>query len=61
MNTISIVTFILATGSVALFTYRIVIGMKKSDKPIPIYKNGHGIRELIEQLQRQARELKEEK
>ena len=25
--------------------------MKKSDKPIPIYKNGHGIRELIEQLQ----------
>ena len=35
--------------------------MKKSDKPIPIYKNGHGIRELIEELQRQARELKEEK
>ena len=34
--------------------------MKKSDKPIPIYNNGHGIRELIEQLQRQARELKEE-
>ena len=35
--------------------------MKKSDKPIPIYNKGHGIRELIEQLQRQSRELKEEK
>jgi len=35
--------------------------MKKSDKPIPIYKNGHGIHELIRELQRQAKELKEEK
>ena len=31
MNTISIITFILATGSVAFFTYRIVQKMKRSD------------------------------
>ena len=35
--------------------------MIKSDKVIPIYKNGYGIHELIRELQRQARELKEEK
>jgi|TARA_B110000902_G_scaffold260981_1_gene334894 hypothetical protein len=29
-----------------------------SDKIIPIYKNGHGIHDLIVELQRQARELK---
>ena len=29
----------------------------KSDKIIPIYKNGHGIHEVIAELQRQAREL----
>ena len=40
MNTISIVTFILATGSVALFTYRIVIGMKKSDNVTEEYFTG---------------------
>ena len=32
-----------------------------SDKIIPIYKNGHGIHELINELQRQARELEKKK
>ena len=40
MNTISIITFILATGSVALFTYRIVKGMKKSDSATEEYFTG---------------------
>jgi len=40
MNTISIITFILATGSVALFTYRIVKGMKKSDNATEEYFTG---------------------
>jgi hypothetical protein len=31
MNTISIISFIVATGAVAFFTVRIVRGMKKSD------------------------------
>lgn len=31
--------------------------MITSDKVIPIYKNGHGIHEVIKELQRQAREL----
>jgi hypothetical protein len=30
-----------------------------SDKVIPIYKNGYGIHELIRELQRQSKELKE--
>ena len=29
----------------------------KSDKIIPIYKNGVGIHEVLDQLQRQAKEL----
>ena len=40
MNTISIVTFIFATGSVAFFTYRIVKKMKKSNNPIEEYFTG---------------------
>lgn len=40
MNTISIITFILATGSVAFFTYRIVTGMKKSDNVTEEYFTG---------------------
>ena len=40
MNTISIITFILATVSVAVFTYRIVQGMKKSDNPTEEYFTG---------------------
>ena len=34
--------------------------MIKSDKIIPIYKNGHGIYELIKELQKGARELKKQ-
>ena len=34
--------------------------MIKSDKIIPIYKNGHGIYEVIEELQKGARELKKQ-
>lgn len=34
--------------------------MVKSDKVIPIYTNGHGIHELIRELQRQSIELKEQ-
>ena len=34
--------------------------MIKSDKIITVYKNGHGIYELIEELQRQSRELKKQ-
>ena len=40
MNTISIITFIIATGAVAFFTYRIVIGMKKSDDVTEEYFTG---------------------
>tara|TARA_B110000240_G_scaffold196261_1_gene247990 strand:- start:5903 stop:7531 length:1629 start_codon:yes stop_codon:yes gene_type:complete len=40
MNTISIMTFIIATGAVAFFTYRIVIGMKKSDNVTEEYFTG---------------------
>jgi len=40
MNTISIVTFILATGSVAYFTYRIVKKMKKSNNATEEYFTG---------------------
>ena len=40
MNTISIITFIIATGAVAFFTYRIVIGMKKSDNITEEYFTG---------------------
>lgn len=40
MNTISIITFILATGSVALFTYRIVQKMKRSDNATEEYFTG---------------------
>ena len=40
MNTISIVTFILATGSVAYFTYRIVQKMKKSNNATEEYFTG---------------------
>ena len=32
----------------------------KSDKIIPIYKNGHGILEVIAELQKGARELKKQ-
>ena len=32
----------------------------KSDKVIPIYKNGHGIYELIKELQKGARELEKQ-
>ena len=32
----------------------------KSDKVIPIYKNGHGIYEVIAELQKGARELKKQ-
>jgi hypothetical protein len=32
----------------------------KSDKIIPIYKNGHGIYELIAELQKGEKELKKE-
>jgi hypothetical protein len=34
MNTISIISFVLATGAVAFFTYQIVRRMKKSDTPL---------------------------
>jgi SSS family solute:Na+ symporter len=40
MNTISIMTFIIATGAVAFFTYRIVIGMKQSDNVTEEYFTG---------------------
>ena len=40
MNTISIITFIIATGAVAFFTYRIVVGMKKSDDITEEYFTG---------------------
>ena len=40
MNTISIITFIIATLSVALFTYRIVQKMKKSDSATEEYFTG---------------------
>ena len=40
MNIISIATFILATSSVAFFTYRIVQGMKKSDNASEEYFTG---------------------
>ena len=40
MNTISIITFILATGSVAFFTYRIVQKMKRSDNATEEYFTG---------------------
>ena len=40
MNTISIMTFIIATGAVAFFTYRIVIRMKKSDNVTEEYFTG---------------------
>ena len=34
--------------------------MIKSDKVIPIYKNGHGIYEVIAELQKGARELEKQ-
>ena len=34
--------------------------MIKSDKIIPIYKNGHGIYEVIAELQKGARELEKQ-
>ncbi len=37
MNTISIISFVLATGAVAIITYRIVHGMKKSDNAAEEY------------------------
>ena len=40
MNTISIVTFIIATSAVGFFTYRIVQGMKKSDNASEEYFTG---------------------
>ena len=40
MNTISIITFVIATLSVALFTYRIVQKMKKSDSATEEYFTG---------------------
>ena len=40
MNTISIITFIIATGSVAYFTFRIVQKMKKSNNATEEYFTG---------------------
>tara|TARA_B100001250_G_scaffold414101_1_gene450674 strand:- start:875 stop:2503 length:1629 start_codon:yes stop_codon:yes gene_type:complete len=40
MNTISVISFILATGAVAFFTIRIVQGMKKSDNATEEYFTG---------------------
>ena len=40
MNTISIISFILATGAVAYFTFQIVRKMKKSDNPTEEYFTG---------------------
>lgn len=40
MNTISIITFIIATASVAIFTYRIVHRMEKSDNATEEYFTG---------------------
>ena len=40
MNTISIISFIVATGAVAFFTIRIVQGMKKSDNATEEYFTG---------------------
>jgi SSS family solute:Na+ symporter len=40
MNTISIISFVLATGAVAFFTYRIVHGIRKSDNASEEYFTG---------------------
>ena len=40
MNSISIISFIMATAGVAIFTYRIVRGMKKSDNATEEYFTG---------------------
>ena len=40
MNSISIISFILATSGVAIFTYWIVSGMKKSDNATEEYFTG---------------------
>ncbi len=40
MNTISIISFILATAAVAVLTYKIVIRMKRSDNPTEEYFTG---------------------
>lgn len=40
MNTISIISFVLATGAVAFFTYRIVHDMRKSDNASEEYFTG---------------------
>ena len=40
MNTVSIISFILATASVAVLTYTIVIRMKRSDNPTEEYFTG---------------------
>ena len=40
MNTISIISFVLATGAVAFFTYQIVRRMKKSDNATEEYFTG---------------------
>ena len=40
MNTISIISFVLTTGAVAFFTYRIVHGMRKSDNTSEEYFTG---------------------
>ena len=40
MNTVSIISFILATASVAVLTYTIVIRMKRSDDPTEEYFTG---------------------
>ena len=40
MNTISIISFILATAAVAVLTYTIVIRMKRSDNPTEEYFTG---------------------
>ena len=40
MNTISILTFIVATSAVAIITYRIVHRMKKSDNATEEYFTG---------------------
>ena len=40
MNTVSIISFIVATGAVAFFTVQIVRGMKKSDNATEEYFTG---------------------
>ena len=40
MNTISIISFIFSTGTVAVLTYRIVNSMKKSDNAAEEYFTG---------------------